>query len=106
MKFEINASKTIDIIMEAFSSMADYNRKSVNEAKQAQDQSKIQYLQKYDYAGQKVFWTLADMLGCSQNSLATIARSANKWYFRTNWQKCMTEQTAQSLLSAAINQRL
>lgn len=105
MKFEINASLTIDILMDAFTEMGNYNRKSVKDAQKAKDESKIQYLQKYEYAGQKIFWSLGDMLGCSQGNLVIIARAAQKWYERTNWEICMTEKTAQSLLSAATSKR-
>jgi hypothetical protein len=103
MEFKLNASRTIDILIEAMQDIGNYNKHEVQKAREKNDTNHISYLQKHEYNGQHTFWNIRDMLGCDGNSLCVAVHSALKWYKRTKWEICMSEKTAQSLLSAAIS---
>lgn len=106
MEIKINASRTIDILIEALDDLGNYNPKAVSDAKKTNDMEHIRWLQKHSDRGQHVFWSFRDVLGCSYESLEAAARAAQKWYMRGKWEKSLPEAAAQSLLNAAISGRL
>lgn len=106
MKTTVNANKTIDNLINAFNDIASYNPKSCREARKREDgKNFIAWLERNSHTGQYQFEIVADMLGCHRTDLEKAIRAALKWYNRTNWEFCLSDKAAQSLLEAAISGR-
>lgn len=103
MKMEICAANVFDTIIGCLDDIETARRNIPRGSYIYEDSPLKKHSDDFRCAEQKIV-VASDVLGIPEAVLYAAAHAARRWYKRTNWQRCLSSETADRLLKCMTEQ--